>query len=65
METTDTHQYRPVHRRNLRPPPDCVGVDVGWESDCSHRVEPAREQDHPCEPPLILSPPRNTALASQ
>ena len=49
METVKTRQRRPVYRCNFRPPPDCIGMDVGRGSDCSHKVEPAHEQDLPCK----------------
>ena len=59
METVNPRQRRPVYRCNFRPPPDCIGMDVGRESDCSHNVEPAHEQDLPCEySPYPPTPPQ-------
>ena len=61
METVDARQHRSVHRCNFQPPPDCVGMDVEWESDRLRQVGPTCGQDQPCE--LLLRPPsRNIAL---
>ena len=56
METVKPRQRRPVYRCNFRPPPDCIGMDVGRGSDRSHQVEPAHEQDLPCQYSLYLPP---------
>ena len=63
METVNTPQYRPVHRRDFQPSPDCVGVDVGRKSHHLYQVEPKCEQSHSREP--LYDPPPKHGLAVQ